>query len=138
MKEKGVNDRLLGRRLALLPVNRRSVTQDHKKRPPQVTAANLWSVVRLLLLDIRAVTGDALPFSVWHFYPRIGPALIRIEWLARLIGTLALETAVAMAVSPKTVTFTSGYSTLWYLVAFATARVSARLRTFPSVLVFTN
>ena len=58
-----------------------------------MTAANLWSVVRLLLLDIRAVTGDALPFSVWHFYPRIGPALIRIEWLARLIGTLALETA---------------------------------------------
>ena len=45
----------------------------------------------LLLLDIRAMTCDALPLSVWHLYPRIGPALIRIERLSQLIGALALE-----------------------------------------------
>lgn len=51
------------------------------------------NVVRWLLLYGRAVTRHALPFSVWHLYPRIGPALKRIERLSSLIGTLALEAA---------------------------------------------
>src|ERR1700757_426736 len=43
-----------------------------------------------------------------------------------------------MAVSPNTVTFTSSYSALTYLVAFACARASALFMTFPSLPVSTN
>src|ERR1700693_2866367 len=43
-----------------------------------------------------------------------------------------------MAVSPNAVTFTSVYSALSYLVAFAIASVSALPVTFPSLPVFTN
>ena len=45
---------------------------------------------------------------------------------------LPLKPPVAMAVSPKTVTFTSSYSALTYLVAFAFANASALFVTFPS------
>src|SRR5262245_6290045 len=51
---------------------------------------------------------------------------------------LALEPPVAIAVSPNTVTLTSSYSMLEYLVAFASASSSALPVTFPSGPVPTN
>src|SRR6266849_4187622 len=46
---------------------------------------------------------------------------------------LALKPPVAMAVSPNTVTFTSSYSALTYLVAFAFSTDSPLLMPFPSL-----
>src|SRR5262249_4240573 len=48
---------------------------------------------------------------------------------------LLLALRVAIAVSPNTVTLTSSYSMLSYLVAFASASIWALLLTFPSLLV---
>ncbi len=39
-----------------------------------------------------AVTHDTLPFTVGHLHPRVGPALIIIEWLSRRIGALCMQT----------------------------------------------
>src|SRR5229473_7742361 len=41
----------------------------------------------------RGLSRYALPFSVWHFHPRIGPALVSIKRLTRRIGPLAFETS---------------------------------------------
>src|SRR5215467_14677499 len=51
---------------------------------------------------------------------------------------LDLEPPVAIAVSPNTVTLTSSYSMLEYLVAFASASSSALPVIFPSTPVPTN
>src|SRR5207249_949603 len=39
----------------------------------------------------RHLTRNTLPLTVGHLYPRIGPALLNIERLARTIGALTLE-----------------------------------------------
>ena len=55
----------------------------------------------------RAMTRNALPLSVRHFHPSIGPAFILLERFSRASVPLPLRPPVAMAVSPNTVTFTS-------------------------------
>src|ERR1700681_2589281 len=40
----------------------------------------------------RGLSRYALPLSVWHLHPRIGPALISLKRLTRRIRSLAFET----------------------------------------------